>query len=63
MNSIFFNVQTGHLVLSAIALIFCGVLICLMIWKNTPEERKGEALFLICLATITVFGNIIYLAT
>ena len=52
-----------QLLVAVLALLCCGFIVSLIIWKSTPKERKGEALFLICIAILTVFGNITFLAT
>jgi predicted permease len=63
MKPCFLIIQNVNIFLGSIALLLCALIICYIIWKNTPDESKGEALFLIGIAAITVFGNIIYLAT
>ncbi len=51
-----------QLLMAVMALLICGFIVSVIIWKNTPKEHKGEAVFLICIAILTVFGNITFLA-
>lgn len=60
MVSYFLQNPQGQVLTAFICLIICGLLISYIIWQNTAKENKGEALVLISIAALTIFGNIIY---